>query len=305
LMVALTLLAIVSIAGLQIMQMSQSSFSAGRSSLATQQKNQAITAFINQDFGAGMLPETAAPQPYVNPAMPTDLRSGDGLTLATVFGNASRFDVTAPKCILTTAAKPEQRQVTFRADCHSIAGQTLAAAINRVLATGARISFAIDGAGAKCSALTPIENNALGQTAILQVEDATCLTLSSNAAIPAPAGSHILLPRFVAYDAARPDRFHHTGFSAGALGPTNCAAGGADRQPQLSVETNRLAVFGGTGAGQWFAVKDNFLSWRGNDIDSICGYYVEWGGMPGDPDVITALTETINIAAHRRHCRID
>jgi hypothetical protein len=30
-----------------------------------------------------------------------------------------------------------------------------------------------------------------------------------------------------------------------------------------------------------------------------------WGGMPGDPDVTTALTETINIAAHRRHCRID
>ncbi|MEL0062729.1 MAG: hypothetical protein VW801_04360, partial [Candidatus Puniceispirillum sp.] len=75
--------------------------------------------------------------------------------------------------------------------------------------------------------------------------------------------------------------------------------------PQLSVETNLLAVFGGTGAGQWFAVKDNFLSCRGNDIDSICGYYVEWGGMPGDPDVTTALTETINIAAHRRHCRID
>jgi Tfp pilus assembly protein PilW len=38
LMVALTLLAIVSIAGLQIMQMSQSSYSAGRSSFATQQK---------------------------------------------------------------------------------------------------------------------------------------------------------------------------------------------------------------------------------------------------------------------------
>ena len=40
-------------------------------------------------------------------------------------------------------------------------------------------------------------------------------------------------------------------------------------------------------------------------IDSLCGYYVEWGGMPGDPDVTTALTETVNIAAHRRQCRID
>jgi len=111
--------------------------------------------------------------------MPTDLRSGNGLSLATIFGNASRFNITAPKCVLTTAAKPDQRQVAFRADCHSIAGQTVAA-----------------------------------------------------------------------------------------------------------------------------AVKDNFLSCRGNNIDSICGYYVKWGGMPGDPDVATALTETINIAAHRRHCRI-
>ena len=61
LMVALTLLAIVSIAGLQIMQMSQSSFFAGRSSLATQQKNQAIASFINRDFGAGILPKTGSP----------------------------------------------------------------------------------------------------------------------------------------------------------------------------------------------------------------------------------------------------
>ena len=99
--------------------------------------------------------------------------------------------------------------------------------------------------------------------------------------------------------------FHYTGFSAGAPGPASCAAGGSDCQPQLRVGTNRLAVFGGTGAGQWFTVKDNFLSCRGNNIDNICGYYVEWGGMPGDPDVTTALTETINIAAHRRHCRID
>ena len=44
--------------------------------------------------------------------------------------------------------------------------------------------------------------------------------------------------------------FHYTGFSAGAPGPASCAAGGSDCQPQLRVGTNRLAVFGGTGAGQ-------------------------------------------------------
>ena len=198
---------------------------------------------INQDFGAGILPETGSPQPYVNAAMPTDLRSGNGLSLATIFGNASRFNITAPKCVLTTTDKPDQRQVAFRADCHSIAGQTVAAAINKVLATGARISFAIDGAGAKCNALTPIENTAPGMTAILQVDRAN------------PTAHWRKQPLWHEGEAA----FHYTGFSAGASGPASCAAGGSDCQPQLRVGTNRLAVFGGTGAGQWFAVKDNFF----------------------------------------------
>ncbi|MDA9132475.1 hypothetical protein N9K58_04345 [Alphaproteobacteria bacterium] len=50
LMIAMTLLALISVAGLKIMQLSESSFSQGRMQLNIQQKNQAITAFINDDF---------------------------------------------------------------------------------------------------------------------------------------------------------------------------------------------------------------------------------------------------------------
>ena len=50
LMMAMTLLALISMASLKIMQLSESSFSEGRTQLSIQQKNQAITAFINDDF---------------------------------------------------------------------------------------------------------------------------------------------------------------------------------------------------------------------------------------------------------------
>jgi hypothetical protein len=53
--------------------------------------------------------------------------------------------------------------------------------------------------------------------------------LSNNAAIPAPAGSHILLPRFVAYDAARPDRFHTSFIETG----TDSASGLTLKMPDF------------------------------------------------------------------------
>lgn len=57
LMMAMTLLALISMASLKIMQLSESSFSEGRTQLSIQQKNQAITAFINDDFKNQLLAE--------------------------------------------------------------------------------------------------------------------------------------------------------------------------------------------------------------------------------------------------------
>ena len=57
LMMAMTLLALISMASLKIMQLSESSFSEGRTQLSIEQKNQAITAFINDDFKNQLLAE--------------------------------------------------------------------------------------------------------------------------------------------------------------------------------------------------------------------------------------------------------
>ena len=64
LMMAMTLLALISMASLKIMQLSESSFSEGRAQLTIQQKNQAITAFINDDFKNQLLAEQTTVATY-------------------------------------------------------------------------------------------------------------------------------------------------------------------------------------------------------------------------------------------------
>ena len=89
LLMAMTLLALISVAGLKIMQLSESSFSEGRTQLTIQQKNQAITAFIKDDFKNQLLAEQTTIAAYENMAMPADLRGDHILNLATIFGNGA------------------------------------------------------------------------------------------------------------------------------------------------------------------------------------------------------------------------
>ena len=60
----MTLLALVGMAVLKIMQLSESSFSKGRTQLSIQQKNQTITAFINDDFKNQLLAEQTTVATY-------------------------------------------------------------------------------------------------------------------------------------------------------------------------------------------------------------------------------------------------
>jgi len=207
LMIAMTLLALISVAGLKIMQLSESSFSQGRTQLNIQQKNQAITAFINDDFKNQALANTERPVTYDNAAMPADLRGDHKLDLATIFGNGSRFSFTSPKCVLLADAKPKERSFTFAPDCHVVGRQIIARLINIPLRAGAKIAFAIDGAGARCTASTPIENPGVGRAATLLVDDPNCLRLANDATKAVPKGSHILFPRFVAYEQTNPGRY--------------------------------------------------------------------------------------------------
>ena len=183
-------------------------FSQGRTQLNIQQKNQAITAFINDDFKNQALANTERPVTYDNAAMPADLRGDHKLDLATIFGNGSRFSFTSPKCVLLADAKPKERSFTFapRLPCRWQANHREADQYS-VKGGGLKLPFAIDGAGARCTASTPIENPGVGRAATLLVDDPNCLRLANDATKAVPKGSHILFPRFVAYEQTNPGRY--------------------------------------------------------------------------------------------------
>ena len=82
---AVTLLALISMAGLKLMQLSDSSFSEGRTQLTIQQKNQAINACIKDDFKNQLLAEQTATATCEDMAMPANLCGDYILNLATIF----------------------------------------------------------------------------------------------------------------------------------------------------------------------------------------------------------------------------
>jgi hypothetical protein len=92
--------------------------------------------------------------------MPADLRGDHKLDLATIFGNGSRFSFTSPKCVLLADAKPKERSFTFAPDCHVVGRQIIARLINIPLRAGAKIAFAINGAGTR---MIPILRSHNGQ----------------------------------------------------------------------------------------------------------------------------------------------
>jgi hypothetical protein len=209
---AMTLLALISMAGLKIMQLSESSFSEGRTQLTIQQQNQAIIAFINDDFKNQLLAKQTTVATYKNMAMPADLRGDHILNLATIFGNGSRFAVAVPKFVLVNQAEPTLGYFTFAADCDMVGGKTIASLINIPLDAGAKIAFAIDGAGARCKASKPITNVGVGMVAKLFVDDPACLRLASDATKAVPRNSHTLFPRFVAFEKTNPARYYTSFF---------------------------------------------------------------------------------------------
>ena len=76
-LVALTILALLSRAGLKMFQSTQTSFVNGRTSLLKAKRNEAIAALIYNDFVDKALPPTTAPRLYVNSQMPDDLQAAE------------------------------------------------------------------------------------------------------------------------------------------------------------------------------------------------------------------------------------
>ena len=73
LLVALTILALLSTAGLKMFQSTKTSFVDGRTSLVKTKRNEVIAAFIYNNFVDKALPPKTAPRLHVNNQMPDDM----------------------------------------------------------------------------------------------------------------------------------------------------------------------------------------------------------------------------------------
>ncbi|MDB4852244.1 hypothetical protein OAI23_02020 [Alphaproteobacteria bacterium] len=141
LLVALTILALLSTAGLKMFQSTQTSFVDGRTSLVKVKRNEAIAAFIYNDFVDKALPPTTAPQLYINSQMPDDLQAAEKLAVATIFGTGNRFQFAAPKCRLLRDADPDLGNVSFPADCMRFGQITIAQRVNQIRGAGCQNCF--------------------------------------------------------------------------------------------------------------------------------------------------------------------
>lgn len=188
LLVALTVLALLSTAGLKMFQSTQDSFVEGRTSLAKAKRNEAIAAFIYGDFISRALPMSDEPRLYTNGAMPADLQAAEKLAVATIFGTSSRFQFAAPKCALTQDADPDIGVVRFPASCFTYAQATIAERMNHLLSLGGKIVFAIDGTDTRCSVIRSLENTGNGDIATVYVDDKLCLRMANEPQNVPPTG---------------------------------------------------------------------------------------------------------------------
>ena len=180
LLVVLNILAILSAAGLKMFQSTQTSFVDGRTSLVNAKRNEAIAAFIFNDFVDKALPPTTAPRLFLNSQLPDDLQAAEKLAVATMFGMGSRFQFPAPKCRLSRDADPDLGNVSSQADCMRFGQTTFAQRVNQILALGAKIVFSIDGTSTRCSISRPLESTDVGDMAVAHVYDSLCLRMAND-----------------------------------------------------------------------------------------------------------------------------
>ena len=207
-LVAVALLSLVSIAALQLVRMTETSMFETQGTLNQQQRSEAITAYIYKDFAQGNLRDDVRSQVYSNSDMPADLRSGMGMTVVSLFGNASRYDEVDPRCPLSEATDPGKGHFKISSNCISPGGEAIMVQINRLLSMGIKITIGIEGAVGRCSISKPVDINTVTGAATVIVDDRSCLASGTGATSGVPAGNQVMLPRFVAYDNTDPKLFH-------------------------------------------------------------------------------------------------
>lgn len=208
LLVAVALLGMISVAALQFIQVNESSMFGEQAQLTSQQQSEAISSHIYKKFSSRTLAEPVGAQVYNDPDLPEDLQDGDGLTLVALFGNTSRFDGVDARCTLAANADLNGGTFQIRHDCMSRGGQSIVQLMNALISMGVTLTTGIEDGVGRCSISKPISINASTGIATIGVDDPACLADGQNPSRGVMAGRQVLLPRFVAYDTARPASFH-------------------------------------------------------------------------------------------------
>ncbi len=207
LLIALTIISVAAIGIFSALTQVETSLFKSRITLTEREYDEAVSSYVYDEFLDGDIVDTSNTQTFTSTELPDDLSSGDQHVIANIIGMEDRYDGLDAKCVLTADADTTNSQIQFEADCiETAASQNVAQNINQVVNAGAKISFAIVGAGGRCVVSDNITDADDNDTSIITVEDATCL--SNTAGNAADNGSHILFPRFVTYHQDNPGRFY-------------------------------------------------------------------------------------------------
>ena len=266
LVIAVALLGIISAAALQFLSMTESTMFGEQSRLTKQQKSEAVSAYIYKKFSTGQLADSPAERVYADTDMPSDLQSGPGVTLVTLFGNSSRFNGVDPRCTLVADASIATGTFKMQHSCMQQGGQSIVQQMNDLIAKGVVITTGLEEGVGRCSISRPITIDGATGIATISVDDPNCLAWGLDLTRGVLAGKQVLLPR-------------------------------------LSADGTGVAIQGHQGRdGTWTALPATTAVCDASLDQSICGYYREFeeAGLPAS--VTLAKSFTMNMGRFREFC---
>lgn len=204
LVVAVALLSVVSLAAIQLLNMTERTMIGSQTKLNDQLRSESIASYIYKDFARGELDDAIVSRTYTNDSMPEDLRAGGGVTVVSLYGKANRFNGVDPRCPLHEPANPSSGTFQMSADCMTRGGQTIIGQMNDLIAKGIVLTTGLQGGIGRCSISQTITVDPVTNIATIKVEDPNCLRSGADQSVGVPKGNHVLLPRFVAYDSVDP-----------------------------------------------------------------------------------------------------
>lgn len=191
LVVAVALLSMVSLAAIQLMNMTQKTMVEPQTKLDRQLRSEAIASYIYKDFARGDLDDAIVSRVYTNADMPEDLRLAGDVTVVSLYGKANRFNGVDPRCPLLEPANPAVGSFQMSATCMSRGGQTIVQQMNGLIAKGIVLTTGLQGGIGRCSISQTITVDPVTNIATVKVDDPNCLRSGADRTVGVPKGNHM------------------------------------------------------------------------------------------------------------------